>query len=90
LQPALAAGAPPTLCGYEVVEDDNMPVVGAGNFPIAFGNWRRGYYIVDRFGVRILRDAFTQKPYVGFYATKRVSGAPVNYECIKLLKIATN
>jgi HK97 family phage major capsid protein len=90
LQPAITAGTPPSLLGYEIVEDENMPTIGAGAFPIAFGNWRRGYYIVDRFGVRILRDAFTQKPYVGFYATKRVSGAPVNYECIKLLKIATN
>jgi HK97 family phage major capsid protein len=90
LQPALAAGAPPTLLGYEVVEDDNMPTVGAGAFPVAFGNWKRGYYIVDRWDIRILRDALTQKPYVGFYCTKRVSGAPVNYECIKLLKIATN
>jgi HK97 family phage major capsid protein len=90
LQPAITAGTPPTLLGYEVVEDENMPAISAGAYPVAFGNWRRGYYIVDRFGVRILRDAFTQKPYVGFYTTKRVSGAPVNYECIKLLKIATS
>jgi HK97 family phage major capsid protein len=90
LQPALSAGTPPSLCGYPIEEDDNMPAVSAGNFPIAFGNWKRAYTIVDRWDVRVLRDAYTEKPYVGFYTTKRVSGAPVNTEALKLLKIATN
>lgn len=61
-----------------------------GTFPVAFGDFRRGYLIVDRFGVRVLRDPYTNKPYVHFYTTKRVGGGVQNFEAIKLLKIAAS
>ena len=78
----------PTLLNKPIRNDDNMAVVGAGKFPIAFGNFKRGYLIVDRFGIRVLRDPFTNKPYVHFYTTKRVGGGVQNFEAIKLMKIA--
>lgn len=89
VRPGLEAGAPTTLLGYPVYEDEEMPAVAAGAFPIAFGNWRRGYLIVDRI-TRMLRDPFTRKPWVLFYSTKRVGGDVRNTEAIKLLKIATS
>ena len=87
-QAPLALGQPPSLLGYPVEFDENMPDIGAGAFPIAFGDWKRGYMITDRVGVRILRDPFTNKPFVMFYATKRVGGGLLHSDAIKLLKIA--
>lgn len=87
-QPPVQIGQPATLLGYPVRDDDNMPAVGANAFPIAFGNFNRGYLIVDRQGIRVLRDPFTNKPYVHFYTTKRVGGGVQNFEAIKLLKCA--
>lgn len=86
----LEQGAPSTLLGYPVEEDENMPDIGAGAYPIAFGNFKRGYLIVDRTGIRVLRDALTNKPYVHFYTTKRLGGACTNFQAIKLLKIAAS
>ena len=63
--------------------------VAAGKLPISFGNFKRGYLIIDRFGIRVLRDPFTNKPYVHFYTTKRVGGGVQNFEAIKHLKIST-
>ncbi|GAA6190885.1 phage major capsid protein [Phaeobacter sp. NW0010-22] len=83
-----AAAELPTILNKPVRTDDNMDAVGAGKFPIAFGNFQRGYLIVDKFGVRVLRDPFSKKPYVHFYTTKRTGGGIVNFEAIKLLKIA--
>lgn len=77
---------PQTIVGKPVVIDENMPSVGAGAFPLAFGDFQRGYLIVDRIGTRVLRDPFTNKPYVQFYTTKRVGGGVSNFEAIKLLK----
>lgn len=88
-QPSTQAGQPATLLGFPVADDDNMSNVGANAFPIAFGDFRRGYIIVDRFGIRVLRDPFTNKPYVHFYTTKRVGGGVQNFEAIKLLKCST-
>ena len=88
-QPPVQAGQPATLLGYPISDDDNMPDIAAGAFPIAFGDFRRGYLIVD-LGVRVLRDPFTNKPYVHFYTTKRVGGGVQNFEAIKLLKIAAS
>jgi len=82
----LAAGQPSMLLGYEVAIEENMPDVGAGAFPIAFGNWKLGYRIVDRLGTRILRDPYSDKPFVHFYATKRVAGAMADTSAIKFLK----
>ncbi len=87
-QPSVVVDVPPTLLGKPVVTDDNMPQIAGNAFPIAFGNWQRGYTILDRFGTRILRDPYTNKPYVMFYITKRVGGAVTNFEAIKLLKIS--
>ena len=80
---------PATFLGYPIVDDDDMPDVAANAFPVAFGDFRRGYLIVDRFGVRVLRDPYTNKPYVHFYTTKRVGGGVANFEAIKLLKCST-
>ena len=67
-----------------------MPDIGANLFPIAFGDFKRGYLITDRISIRILRDPFTNKPYVMFYATKRVGGGMLDSNAIKLIKIATS
>ncbi len=77
-----------TLLGFNVVEAEDMPAIAANSLSIAFGDFNAGYQIVDRQGIRILRDAFTAKPYVKFYTTKRVGGDVVNFEAIKLLKFA--
>ena len=89
-QPSLQAGTPGTFLGYGVVEAEDMPAVAANAFPLAFGNFGVGYLIVDRMGVRTLRDPFSNKPYVGFYTTKRVGGVVQNSEAIKLLKVAAS
>jgi HK97 family phage major capsid protein len=88
-QPSAQVGQPSSLLGYPVSEDDNVADVGANAYPVAFGDFRRGYLIVDRIGVRVLRDPYTAKPYVKFYTTKRVGGGVQNFEAIKLLKIST-
>jgi len=87
-QPSYAAGQPATILGYAVTEMAGMPDIGASALPIAFGDFRRGYLIVDRAGVRVLRDPFTNKPYVMFYTTKRVGGGVVNPETLKAFKMA--
>ena len=86
--PSLAAGQPATLLGYPVVEAEDMPDVAADSLSIAFGNFRAGYLIAERSETQILRDPFTNKPFVHFYATKRVGGQVMNSEAIKLLKFA--
>jgi len=87
-QPGLVAGQPDTLLGYPVVEAEDMPDVAADSLSIAFGNFRAGYLIAERTETQILRDPFTNKPFVHFYATKRVGGQVGNSEAIKLLKFA--
>jgi HK97 family phage major capsid protein len=87
-QPSLAAGQPATLLGYALVEAEDMPDIAANSLSIAFGNFRAGYVIAERNATTILRDPFTHKPYVHFYATKRIGGQVVNSESIKLLKFA--
>lgn len=87
-QPSTQAGAPATLMGYPVTEAEEMPDIDAGSFSIAFGDFARGYLIVDRVGIRVLRDPFSAKPYVLFYTTKRVGGGVQHFDAIKLLKFA--
>lgn len=87
-QPGLAAGQPSTLAGYPVVEAEDMPAKAANSLSIAFGDFRAGYTVVDRVGIRSLRDPYSNKPYVGFYVTKRVGGMVVNSEAIKVLKFS--
>ncbi|MEP2236516.1 MAG: phage major capsid protein [Alteripontixanthobacter sp.] len=86
-QPGMVEGQPDRLLGYPVVEAEDMPDVAAGTFPIAFGNFRNGYLIAERSATQILRDPFTNKPFVHFYATKRVGGQVLDSDAIKLLKI---
>lgn len=88
--PSLREGTPGTLMGYPLVEAEHMPAVASNSFPIAFGNWRRGYTIADRSGVEILRDPYTKKGFVQFYVRKRVGGTVRNSDAIKLLKVATS
>ena len=83
-------GVPEKLLGFPVRLNEDFPQVGANSFPIALGDWKSGYTIVNRKGVTILRDPYSNKPYVGFYTTKRVGGGMVNYNAIKLLKIAAS
>ena len=85
-QPGLISGQPATLLGYPVIEAEDMPDVAANSLSIAFGNFQAGYTIAERNETSILRDPYTKKPYVYFYATKRVGGQVVNSEAIKLLK----
>ena len=85
-QPRLAEGEPDRLLGYRVETDDYMPDFATDAYPIAFGDFKRGYLITDRFGIRLVRDPYTNKPYVMFYTTKRVGGGVVDFHAIKCLK----
>ncbi len=84
----LAAGEPARLMGYPVLVAEDMPDIAAGAFPIAFGNFAAGYTIAERPDLRVLRDPFSAKPHVLFYATKRVGGAVSDFAAIKLMQIA--
>jgi HK97 family phage major capsid protein len=86
-QPGLVEGQPNRLLGYPVIEAEDMPDVAAGTFPIAFGNFRNGYLIAERSATRVLRDPFTNKPFVHFYATKRIGAKVLDSNAIKLLRI---
>ena len=81
---------PASLLGFPIIEAEDMPDVAANAFPIAFGNFQQGYQIVDRGGTRVLRDPFTAKPFVQLYSTRRVGGDIVNFDSIKLFKIAAS
>lgn len=89
--------APPTsadglasLINFPVVEAEDMPDPGANSLSIAFGDFERAYIIVDRIGIRVLRDPYSAKPYVLFYTTKRVGGGLQNFEALKLLKFGVS
>lgn len=88
-QPGLAAGKPATLIGYPITMAEDMPALAADSLSLALGDFNVGYQIVDRLGIRTLRDPFTDKPYVKFYTTKRTGGGAVNFEAIKFLKFNT-
>ncbi|WP_370693889.1 phage major capsid protein [Methylobacterium sp. NEAU K] len=85
-QPPLAAGRAATLIGFPVTEAEAMPDIAAGSLSVAFGDFRRGYLVVDRTGMRVLRDPYSAKPYVLFYTTKRVGGGVQDFDALKLLK----
>jgi len=88
---SIDARRPSTMLGYPVIEAEDMPDVAADALPIAFGNFKRGYIIVDhRKGMRILRDPYTAKPWVLFDTYRRVGGGVYNFETIKLVKVATS
>lgn len=86
--PGLAAGTPDTLMGVPVMLASDMPVPAAASLSVAVGDFKRAYQIVDRTGVRILRDPYTEKPFVKFYSTKRTGGQVINFEALKLLKLS--
>ncbi|WP_375410328.1 phage major capsid protein [uncultured Methylobacterium sp.] len=87
-QPPLATDRAATLLGFPIAESEAMPDVAANSLSIAFGDFRRGYLVVDRTGLRVLRDPYSAKPYVLFYTTKRVGGGVQDFDAIKLLKFA--
>ena len=84
----MSESTPSTLLGYPVIIDDNMPRLsdGTASVSVAFGDFYSGYQIVDRQGLKILRDPYTSKPFVEFYAFKRSGGAVVDFDAIKILK----
>jgi len=86
--PGLGA-SPSTVLGYPIAEFNDMPKLGDANkYAVAFANWREFYQIVDRIGIRVLRDPYTSKPFVLFYSTKRTGGDVLNFEACKLLEFA--
>jgi len=87
-QPSYVAGEPSTLQGYPVVEVPGMPNMTTGLISILFGDMEATYLVIDRIGTRVLRDPFTNKPYVGFYTTKRVGGGVKNPEYMRFIKQA--
>ncbi len=89
-QPNSQAGEPARLMGYPVTEAEDMPDIGSNSYSIAFGDFRRGYLIVDRVGVRVLRDPYSAKPFVLFYTTKRVGGGVQDFDAVKFLKFSVN
>ena len=86
-QPGLVEGQPDRLLGYPVVEAEDMPDIAADEYPIAFGTFRHGYLIAERSATQVLRDPFSNKPFVHFYATKRIGGQVLDSAAIKLLRI---
>ena len=86
-QPTYVAGQPSTLLGYPLVDMPDMPNVAAGNAALAFGDMRETYLVIDRIGFRVLRDPYTNKPYVCFYCTKRVGGGVKNPDSMKIMTI---
>jgi HK97 family phage major capsid protein len=88
-RPGEQAGQGATLMTFPIAETEDMPEIAEDSFSIAFGDFGRGYLVVDRLGIRILRDPFSAKPYVLFYTTKRVGGGVQDFNAIKLLKFGT-
>ncbi|MFG1317762.1 phage major capsid protein [Xanthobacter autotrophicus] len=88
--PPAGVGQTASLMGFPVVESEAMPDVAADAYAIAFGDFRRFYLVVDRAGVRVLRDPYSAKPYVLFYTTKRVGGGVQDFDAAKLLKFAVS
>jgi HK97 family phage major capsid protein len=88
-QPSSQAGQPATLLGYPVAAFEDMEALAANSLSMAVADMREAYQIVDRMGIRTLRDPYSSKPYVEFYTTKRVGGDVVNFEAIKLIEFGS-
>lgn len=88
-EPGMQVGSPDRLMGYPTRVDEYMPALASGSLSLAFGDFRQAYTIVDRLGIRTLRDPYTAKPYIVFYSTKRSGGGAMNYEAVKFLKFST-
>jgi HK97 family phage major capsid protein len=87
-QPRLTDAEPSTFAGYRIVHVPGMSVSGANAVVALFGDMRATYLVVDRVGIRVLRDPYTNKPFVMFYTTKRVGGGVQNPEYMRALKLA--
>ncbi|WCY11293.1 phage major capsid protein [Pseudomonas aeruginosa] len=87
-RPGLEVGQPSSLLGYGITENEDMPDIAVDANALAFGDFKRAYTIVDRIGTRVLRDPYTNKPYVGFYTTKRVGGMLVDSQAVKVLTLS--
>lgn len=87
-QPGLQAGQPDQLLGFPIVIAQDMPALATDSLSLALGDFREAYQVVDRIGIRTLRDPYTDKPYVVFYSTKRVGGGVVNFDAVKFIKFA--
>ena len=85
-QPGLQSGEPNSILGFPYIYNDDMPSIGANALCVAFGDFKEAYIILDRMGIRLLRDPYTNKPYVNFYATKRVGNMILNTEAVKFIK----
>lgn len=88
-KPGLDATTADTLLGAEVIQSADMPEAKVGNEPVVFADFKKAYQIVDRHNIRVLRDPFTNKPYVKFYSTKKIGGAVVNFSAVKILKVVS-
>lgn len=86
--PSMTASQPATLLGYGISEFEDMPDIATGSLSIAFGDFRESYLIVDRMGIRVVRDELTNKPYIRFYTVKRVGGGLINSESLKLMQFS--
>ncbi len=89
-QPPISLGQMATFMNFPIVESEDMPNIAANSFSVAFGDFRRAYLVVDRMGIRVLRDPFTAKPYVLFYTTKRVGGGVQDFDAFKLLRFGVS
>lgn len=88
--PISAPNVPATLLGYPVIEAEDVPAIAASSYSVLFGDFKRAYTIVDRIGTRVIRDPFSNKPYIGFYTVKRIGGSVVNSEAYKTLKFSVS
>jgi len=89
-QPSLQMGVPDRFLGYPLNTDDNMPDVSSNTLSIAFGDFKKGYIVVRRRGMAMLRDPYTAKPFTKFYTTIRIGGGIKHYEAIKFMKMAAS
>lgn len=87
-QPSLSSNQPESFAGYAMTEAEDMPVVAANAFPLAFGDFREGYLICDRVGTRVTRDDITVPGFVQWYIRKRVGGRLRNTQAIKVMRIS--
>jgi HK97 family phage major capsid protein len=89
-QPPASPSGRASLMNFPVHDVEDMPDISANSLSVASGDFKRGYLIVDRAGVTVLRDPYSAKPYVLFYTTKRVGGGVQDYDAIKLLTFAVS
>lgn len=87
-QPSLVAGQPEVLAGYPIARAEDLPALAAGSLSLYFGQFATAYQIVDRQGLRTMRDPYTAKPFVKFYTTRRTGGGVVNFEAVKALRFS--